>query len=99
MGYQRGELDICGGGTPPVYGETHTLGPYTHTHTLKHTHHGLADQRIAGGVQMLPPLPEQQVDRHFFFMMSALSVCTFQKEQHELAEFPARGEDRLRKKL
>lgn len=35
-------------GTPPVYGETHSV----RTHI--HTRHSLPDQRIAGGVQMLP---------------------------------------------
>lgn len=45
MGYQRAELDICGGGTPPVYGETHWS---VHTIAVCQT------KRIAGGVQMVP---------------------------------------------
>lgn len=49
MGYQRGELDICGG-EPHLFMGRHTWSTHTHTHT----HLSLPDQRIAGGVQMLP---------------------------------------------
>lgn len=44
-------------------------------------------------------LPQCQNNRwigiFFIFMMSALSMCTFQGEQHEMSEFPARKKDRL----
>lgn len=83
MGYQRAELDICGGGTPPVYGETHLV----HAHI--HPHCSLPDQKNCRWGSNGPPVREQQVDRHFF-MTSALSLCAFHGGQHEMTEFPAR---------
>lgn len=77
-------------GTPPVYGETHLV----HTHTHTYTSESARPKNCRWGSNA-PPMPEQQVDRHFFFMMSALSMCTFQGEQHEMTEFPAREKDRL----
>lgn len=69
---KRGTRYLWRGNPTCLWGDTHSA--HTRTHTLKHTHHGLPDQRIAGGVQMLPPLPEQQVDRHFF-LWCLLSPC------------------------
>lgn len=87
MGYQRVEPDICGGRTPPVYGETHFVD--THTHVLR-THITVCQTKeLQVGFKMLP---QCQNNRWIgiFFMMSALSVCTFQGGQHETSEFPAR---------
>lgn len=90
MGYQRGELDICVG-EPHLFMGRRTWSIHTHMHT--HTSQSARPKNCRWGSNA-PPMPEQQVDRHFF-MMSALSMCTFQGEQHEMTEFPARQKDRL----
>lgn len=58
MGYQRGELDICGG-EPHLFMGRHTWS--THTHTSES-----ARPKNCRWGSNAPPMPEQQVDRHFF---------------------------------
>lgn len=93
MRYQRGEPDICGGEPHLFMGRRTWSHTHTPMHTRTHTSQSARPKNCRWGSNA-PPMPEQQVDRHFF-MMSALSMCTFQAKQHEMSEFPARQKDRL----
>lgn len=69
MGYQRGELDICGGEPHLFMGRRFWR---TRTHLHSHTSQSAQQKKIAGGDQNASSVPEQQVDRHFFYDVSPL---------------------------
>lgn len=74
--------------TPPVYGETHS----GHTHT--HIHQSARPKNCRWGSNA-PPMPEQQVDRHFLwclpsplFKTSNMRWQSFLPEKDRLGEIP-----------
>lgn len=58
-------------GTPPVYGETHLVHMHTRTHT--HTSQSARPKNCRWGSNA-PPVPEQQVDRHFLWCLPSPCV-------------------------
>lgn len=80
--------------TPPVYGEWCTRLTHVHIHTHITVYQ---TSELQVGFKMAPTPPNQCQNNRWigiFFMMSAVSMCTFQGEQHETSEFPARNNDR-----
>lgn len=81
MGHQRGELDICGGENPPVYGETHCGRPHTHTHIIL-----CQNKELQVGFERLPH--RCQSNRWMgIFTTSAVWMCTFQSGNMRLENF------------
>lgn len=87
MGYQRGELDICGG-EPHLFMGRHTRAIHTHIHQS-------ARPRNCRWGSNAAPMPEQQVDRHFLwclpsplFKTSNMRWQSFLPEKDRLGEIP-----------